>query len=310
MFIRKKIKQVLCVAASAVMLGVSAMALAGCESSWPKVTVEIEFNNKTYSIAYKLYRKFYPQTVTHFMELAEKGYYTGLAFHDYTANGMYTGSYEYDEDSLYNLKEKNYFAWAETQTLTQSVFVPVEDGQVPTVGLNTVVGEFPANNYTIENNDKKYGAEKEGSLVMYYEPNSSASGKQQVTVKRNSLRSDSGIFESKEARYYDSRDYSMNCATSQFYITFNNTTSSVNQNYCVFGELFNDDAKDTYTTLTSAIKTFITNNYSDSSDDFTEEVQQDVYVDDPYFGDGLVDPVTYNVPKQAIILKSVKINKY
>jgi cyclophilin family peptidyl-prolyl cis-trans isomerase len=310
MFIRKKIKQALCVAASAVMLGVSALTFTSCESSWPKVTLEIGFNGKTYSIAYKLYRKFYPQTVRHFLELTALGYYTNLAFHNYNSTGMFTGSFEYDETEANNLKEKDYFAWAEQQTLTQSVFEAVDDGKVPTKGLNTLIGEFTANSYSIENNDKKYGAEKEGCLVMYYEPNSSASLQQYVTVKRNTKRSKSDIFESNEARYYDQRDYSMNCATSQFYITFNNTTSSVNKNYCVFGELFNDDAEDTYDSLTSAIKTFISNNYGDDDDDFVEEVSYDVYVDDPYLGNGLVDPVTYSVPQEPIVLKRVRINRY
>jgi cyclophilin family peptidyl-prolyl cis-trans isomerase len=292
------------------VLGVSALSLASCESSWPKVTLNIEFNSKTYSISYKLYRKFFPQTVRHFIELTSLGYYENLAFHDYTSTGMYTGCFTYDASKSYNLSAKNYFDWIEQKqaTLTQSVFTAVDDGTVPDVsqGLNTLVGEFEANNYSITNNDKKYGAEKKGSLVMYYEDNTDADVQKYVTVKRNTKRSKSEIFVNNEARSYDQRDYRYNCATSQFYIA-SQSSSSVNKSYCVFGELFNDDAEDTYDSLISAIKNFIESNY-ESEDDFVEEASYDAYEDDPYY-DGTLK-ATYSVPKEAIVLTSVKINRY
>ena len=124
-----KIKRGLCVACAGVTLALSALAFTACQSSWPKVTINMQFNGKNYSIAYRLYGKFFPQTVKHFIELSEKGFYDGLCIHDYASEGMYTGGYTYNTETN-TLVDKNYFEWASTQTLTQTVYEAADVGHV------------------------------------------------------------------------------------------------------------------------------------------------------------------------------------
>lgn len=301
----KKVKRGFCLACAGVTAVLSAFAFTACQSSWPKVTINIKFNGTNYSLAYRLYGKFFPQTVKHFTELAEKGFYDGLCVHDYASDGMYTGGYTYDTESK-TLTEKNYFEWASTVTLTQTVFAPAKDGEVPHTGLNTLVGEFSANNYEIENNDKKYGAKKEGALVMYYYSSSTVSGMkdstQNVSVRRNTKRSDV----SGDARWYDYRSYMYNSATSLFYISNSGSGVSLESNYCVFGELYDDDAQDEYKTLTKAIKNYISDNSLDD-DEFVEEQKKTIFSSDPYYVEKVT--ATFDVPVEPIVITSIKVNR-
>ncbi len=287
---------------------------AGCQTSTPKVTMTIEFNSVEYKISYKLYRKFYPQTVQHFIELADAGYYDGLCFHDYReGTGMFTGGYTFDDtkwsdENTRGLVEREYFSWLEAKnvTLTQSVFKLTDDGQVPTEGINTLVGEFSDNGYSIKNNEKKYGKKKDGALVMYYNSKAEIKDNKYVTVKRNSKRDESATIQG-DARWYDSRDYKYNSATSLFYISFAEE-SKVNASYCVFGEIYNDEADDKYEALKKAIKTVIDSKAE--GDEFTSETG-DMIVDahDPiYAGANLT--AKYKVPEKAIVIKTVKVDRY
>lgn len=301
----KKIKRGLCVACAGVTAALSAFAFSACQSSWPKVTINIDFNGKSYSLVYRLYGKFFPQTVKHFTELAEKGFYDGLCVHDYASEGMYTGGYTYNAETQ-TLTEQDYFGWAEENTLTQSVFAPAGEDGVPTRGLNTLVGEFSANNYEIENNDKKYGSKKEGALVMYYYTASNVSGMkdstQNVSVKRTSKRTDV----EGEARWYDYRSYMYNSATSLFYISASGNGSSVESNYCVFGELYNEDAEEKYDELTAAIEKYMNDNALDE-DEFVEKTTKAILTEDPYYNELI--KATFDVPVEPIVIKSVKVNR-
>lgn len=323
--IGKKLKRIACVAFAGVMMGATALTFTSCESSNPKVTLNIEFNNKTYSISYKLYRKFFPQTVRHFLELAENGYYEDLVFHDYNSIAMYTGAYEYQEDNTEQLHSRNYFDWLQTNnvTLTQTVYTQTADGIYR--GTDTVVGEFASNNYTITNNDNKIGSEKRGGLVMYYSDKDSARDNM-VTVRRASARSESdedayklakvsynvstssSDVTTEDAKWFDARKYSYNSATSIFYLT-NSNNSTVNKNYCVFGEPYDSDATDVYNSLYNAINAYITAEYPDEPGDFTEEKEVHSDANDWYYGSYNLK-ATYNTPKTPIVLKSVKINRY
>lgn len=306
----KKIKRGLCVACAGVTAVLSAFAFTACQSSWPKITINIQFNNKNYSLEYRLYGKFFPQTVKHFTELAEKGFYDGLCIHDYATEGMYTGGYTYNTETK-TLVDKNYFEWASAQNLTQTVYEPAKDGEAPTKGLNTLVGEFSANNYEIENNDKKYGSKKEGALVMYYYNSTNVSGMkdstQNVSVRRNTKRTDV----TGDARWYDYRSYMYNSATSLFYISASGSGSSVESNYCVFGELYNDDAEDEYDALIAAIDKYIDDNALDD-DEFVEEVKKSILstgdtYSDPYYVEKIT--TTFEVPVEPIIITSIKVNR-
>lgn len=301
----KRIKRGVCLACAGVTAVLSAFAFTACQSSWPKVTIDIEFNGKSYSLAYRLYGKFFPQTVKHFTELAEKGFYDGLCVHDYASEGMYTGGYTYDKETQ-ALTEKEYFTWAQSQTLTQSVFRPAGEDGVPTEGINTLVGEFSANNYEIENNDKRYGSKKEGALVMYYYTSADVSGMkdstQNVSVKRSTKRSDAD----GDAKWYDYRSYMYNSATSLFYISATGSGSSVESNYCVFGELYDEDAEDEYDELTAAIKKYISDNALDA-DEFVEETTKSILTEDPYYVEQI--KATFEVPVEPIIIKTIKVNR-
>lgn len=302
---------------AAVLLAGSVFAFAGCSSSTPKVTMTVTFNDKDYNISYKLYRKFFPATVQHFIELADAGYYDGLCFHDYqSGTGMFTGGYVYDEtksgdDNTRGLVSRDYFSWLEENdvTLTQSVFREVTAGKVPTEGTNTLVGEFEQNNYTIKNNDKKYGSKKDGALVMYYTPKTDAKTTY-VTVKRNTKISEPQSSWEKGAEWYDSRNYAYNSATSLFYVSFTNE-SSVNKNYCVFGELYDDDAQTQYSALKSAISSYISTNVNaDEGESFVEQTAALPVDSEDFYYKNYNLTATYEVPVSPIVIKKVKVNRY
>lgn len=313
--LNKTIKRAVSVLIAAVMFVSTLCMLVGCQSSTPKVTIRISFEGQTYSISYRLYRKFFPGTVQHFIELADAGYYDGLCIHDYQEGaGMFTGGYEYNEatsgdDNTRGLVEREYFSWIEKNNvqLTQSVFKYATDGTVPTEGLNTVVGEFSANNYTIENNDKNYGKKKDGALVMYYTDKSEAN-ETKVTVKRNTERTKEDDWE-KDAQWYEARSYSMNSATSLFYISLT-SGASVEKDYCVFGELYNDDAADVYDELLDAIEEYIEKNITDEDDSFTQSTTALELDQGDWYYKNYNLTATYEVPVSPIVIQSVKVNRY
>lgn len=320
----KKLKRIACIAFAGVMMGTSALMFTSCESDNPKVTLNVEFNNNTYSISYRLYRKFFPQTVRHFLELAENGYYEDLVFHDYSSIAMYTGAYEYKEDNIEQLHSRDYFDWLQTNnvTLSQSVYTQTADGIYR--GTDTVVGEFSSNNYTFKNNDNKIGSEKRGGLVMFYSDKGTAKDNM-ITVRRSFARteadeeaykiakdsynvSDSSTdVKTEDAKWFDTRKYSYNSATSIFYIT-NSSNSTVNKEYCVFGEPYEDSDTDTYNSLYNAINAYIAAEYPEDASEFTEEMEVRSDENDWYYGSYKLK-VKYSMPKTPIILKSVKINR-
>jgi hypothetical protein len=99
---KKILRKITCgILATACALGCAA-TLTACETTHPEVEMTIEFNGKTYTLEYKLYRDLAPQTVKHFLWLADNGYYDGLCVHDYSQDDytrMYTGAYQAAEDT-------------------------------------------------------------------------------------------------------------------------------------------------------------------------------------------------------------------
>ena len=263
----------------------SATMFAGCTTAHPEVKITIEFNSETYELDYTLYRKMYPSTVQHFLELAENGYYDGLCVHNYATNFYYTGAYSYNETDTGNgyggLEYKDYYATVKGyDSFTQSVF-DVKTGE----GTYTLYGEFVDNAYSVENNALSH---RFGSLVMYYDDISSC--EQKVSVKYSS--SDTiGL-----------RDYKLNAATSQFYIFGGTSSSARNSKYCVFGELQADEPLDE---LREAISSFI--DEQGEGYEFTTDYRVQINADDKYADK---DRVTYSVPNEPIVIKSVKVTKY
>lgn len=266
-----------------------------CETAHPEVEMTIEFNGKTYTLDYVLYRDVAPSTVNHFLWLAENGYYNGLCVHDYDAANkvMYTGGYSYDEEDGITYKdyyttvaELNKKATANGATaFPYSVYADREK----TNPLYTLYGEFEDNSFQVENGDK---VAEFGALTMYYTPKTNCEDR--VYVVRNDDDSLSG------------RDYKYNSATSQFYITLNenNTNSAA---YCTFATLDEDSVSDLQE-LQTAIEAYI--GAGDEEDvDFTTVKKVTVDEDDPYVGDQELSQ-SYDVPVEPIVIKSVTVSKY
>ncbi len=273
-------KRIMTVLVALCMVFVSIFAFTGCESKHPKASVTISFEGssgvKTYTLKYKLYRNIYSKTVRRFIELADDNYYDGMVIHDYDSTKMVTGAYYYeDKDSAYDeLVEK-----ALPDGLTKSVY----NGETE---LNTLYGEFEANGFRIKNSGVDWDY---GNLFFNYDEVSYA-GQVLVDVKDSNNK-------------LQKRDYKFNAATSQFGINLNTGTSSADK--CCFGELENEDVLEDLIAYIDLYKEDMKE--EDSSYTFTENVDKTVYSND-VFADEI--DVTYAVPVQRIIIKSVEITKH
>lgn len=321
----KKSLRLLAVMASAVICG-SAMALfAGCDTNNPEVKITYEFNGKEYQVDYTLSRKGAPQTVQHFIELADAGYYDGTVIHDYQ-NGifLYGGAYFYNEDG--ELEEKDY--WTELRnyekehgaTFTQTVFTDganmakyfAEEGEYTVAGvtynaasekvpLYTLHGEFSGNGVTA--NDKTYRHNQKGILAMYY----TDKGSDNTSVR--TVRSDGGKNNNNEPEQEGDK-YRTNCATSIFYTFTGENRTALDEQYAAFG-LTKDFAQ--LQELLTAISEY-------SADLENVDNDEDPFTDVQTVLANRYDPIDlvrnakiyaeYNVPVEPITVKSVKVTKY
>ncbi len=308
----KKIRRVLFGVVMAATLGVAA-AFSGCviETDHPRAKITIEFNDNTYVLEYTLYRNMYPQTVRHFIELAESGFYDNTIIHDYTTNDWYGGGYSYDDDEASGYAasydslamneyledttlEDDYIQLFNSGALTASVYTTYDsyvDGEM-TVSREdayyTLYGEFESNGHTVENGQR--GAEF-GSLKMYY------------TDKADDLSQQLYVKTGKGEVL--TRNYEYNSATSLFAIQVNDSSSLGTSNYCTFAYLRNDDVLEE---LIEDIEDYIEDELDGETGDFTMAVNG-VYVDN---NDELSEAqgVDYTVTALPIIIRSVKITKY
>lgn len=261
--------------------------LTACETSHPKVEMQIEFNGETYELEYKLYRKVAPATVAHFLALAENGYFDGLCVHDYTSGKLYTGSYKYESDNL--VYQKYYDIVKNYGDFPCSVWLDEEKSK-PTY---TLYGEFYGNSeFTVESGVKK---QEYGSLTMYYEDIDSDD---RVIVERHNGE---GV-----ARYA----YEDNCATSMFFIS-TSTSATTDSNYCTFATL-DEDSVEILQDLVADIEAYIEDNYGDEDDStsaFAPETKVYYEENDPVLGD-MEEEYEYNVPVTPIVIKKVEVKKY
>ncbi len=288
----KTMKKTVCGALALVSVAACAATFTACETAHPEVEMKITFNDKTYTLDYKLYRKRAPKTVAHFIWLAENGYYNGLCVHDYDADdAMYTGAYETGAEATelkyrayreFVLNSKNYNAFP------HSVWGDAEK----TDPLLTLKGEFDDNDVSVGNT----GSLKEsfGSLTMYYHD-------KDVTASVYALREDGDKGEVM------SRQYKYNSATSLFYISLS-TSQSTNDEYCTFATL-EEDSVSVLEDLQEAIAAYIESNYSEEDDKFVTNVSMRVDEDDPYVGE-LTRAKSFEVPNEPIVISSVKVKKY
>ncbi len=307
---------------AALSAGTLAM-FAGCSTDHPEIAITYTFNGTDYVVDYVLSRLDAPQTVNHFIELADAGFYDGTCIHDYNSNFLYGGGYRLEDEQgdpfaygadnslkSFSLKEIDYFSILEEleeggHTFTQSVWRTGNTSGLPTQGegLYTVYGEQSGKV------DNQYGRDythSTGALVMYYSDKGDKV-RDEVAV----VRADDGSVQ------YE--NYLMNSATSMFYTYLSpNTNSSLGQKYCVFGK-----TKDFEGQLTNGLLKAINNYISDHTPDETAEgeepysfttVQEGIRLNqyDPFEdirkGDRTQD---FETPIMApILVKSVRVTKY
>ena len=308
-----KIKKLItCVALSATVACFTATA-AGCsaETEHPEVSITYEFNGKTYVVEYVLYRNMYPNTVRHFLELTENGFYNGTVIHDMQSNDWFGGAYAYDSETYatytdngvdamkdyyeMNSKETAYYELCHADKISTTVYSNIKySGQTQVLDkvykMETLIGEFSDNQHKIDNGalTADYGC-----LKMYY---SNKETKKKVYV----APSGSEIAQ---------MDYSKNCATYVFGMQVGSTSTYVASQYCVFATV-KDDTK--VENLVSAVEDYNTEAYGTTTSE--HYIQPVVEVDkEEWFSDEAADKgieETFRSPKTAIIIKSVKIIKY
>ncbi len=292
---KKTMKKLTCTVLAAMSVFGCAATMSACETSHPEVKMEIAFNGNTYTLEYKLYRKIAPQTVAHFLWLAENDYYNGLAVHDYDASSsrMYTGSYSTNVNSgVAELVYKKYFdeiqGYADIDAFPHSVWVN-EDKTSPTY---TLKGEFENENHFEVTN----GALQEtfGSLTMHYEHISNETEAEGRVYFLNA--SDNGT---------SKRKYQQNHATSAFFISMTSNPKS-NSEYCTFATLA-EKSEDVLKSLQSAISDYISENY-DSEDEFTQSVSVELFEDHALLE--TTKTVEYDVPVEPIVINKVEVKKY
>ena len=287
-----KLAKVAAVLLAAVCLFGCSLMFVGCESRNPEITMRISFNGESYELRYKLSRDLYSQTVAHYLELIDLGFYDGTVISDYQEDRLIGGGYTYADmengDELADLTACDY----EGATTDENGNVTLNNVTVwadadRTVATNRLHGETSANGFSIESGDGLRN--RFGALGTYSYVN--ANEKKIVYYAKSS---DNG---------YGSSEYYKNSTTSLFYI-YTSTTSSTDRSYCVFAELADDASKDALNDLLDAVKAYTDELESES---FTEE--KEVTIVDPYTTDGSYE-TKFAVPVEKIIIEQVTVNKY
>lgn len=309
----RKLRRIIAFASASVLSAGALVMFAGCTSNSPEVTITYELNGTEYEVEYVLSRSDAPKTVQHFIDLADAGYFDGTCIHDYTSSALYGGGYYYNAQN--ELTEKDYFEVVREleeagNTFTQSVFYTNGDAKTP---LYTVYGEFYDNG--VQNASSRVNVHSKGALVMYYTDKASSAKGINVTVTRN----DGG--DNNDGTAEQSIPYATNSATSLFYTYLGTSSTSLDNKYAVFGK-----TKDfsQLQALLDAVAAAMPEDNEDTEEDesspteTSESIKLDT-LDHQNFGDVTSvfesvrkggEVVTYNVPKEPILVKSVKVTKY
>lgn len=280
---KKMLKKATCMVLALASTIASVGMFTACETKNPEVKMQIEFDGATYTLEYKLYRELAPETVKHFLKLAENGYYNGVCVHDFDEAGskMYTGAYTYDASAEFGgIVYKNYYdIVASYKDFNHTVWLD-SDKATPTY---TLKGEFSENSFKVESGALKQSF---GSLTMQY----TAKDFEEIE-KVAVLRAD--------GKKTDNKEYKYNSATSQFSI-YTSTSETSDSAHCTFATLM-DDSVSVLEDLLAAIADY----EGDFVNDYTVEVDRD---------DALIaemdNTAEYSVPVMPIVIKSVKVTKY
>ena len=304
---KKKIIRRFAAAFTAAVIGAGAICMfAACTSDHPEITITYSFNGNDYAVGYELSREDAPETVQHFIELADAGFYDGTVIHNYDTNFLYGGGYTIEDGML---REKDYFDFVKTYEaehdfkFTQTVFKTDK-----TTPLYTVVGEFPKAGRGPE---KSHLFHSKGALVMYY--NTYDKFSYDVYVER----ADGG--KDNDGEQGDVKDYLYNSTTSLFYTFLGLNNYDRDQLYAILGQTKDYDGE--MAPLINAINT-----YSEGLDegkpfatpyaDFPETLYLFSLVqkgDDSFetLQKNAVEAEDFNTPlEKPIVVKSVKVDKY
>ncbi len=298
----KKFLRFFAVIGAAVITAGALFMFAGCTTKHPEITITYTFHDKDYKVDYTLSRNDAPNTVQHFIELADAGFYDGLCVHNYDSNFLYTGGYKLNADK--ELEEVDYFTVVKQLeeekgiVFTQSVWT-ADDARTP---LYTVYGEFTDNGVATQYS--RENAHSTGALVMYY-TDKGASFNADVTVSR----ADKG--KENEKQPYQTVKYSTNSATSLFYTYTSPDTNYLRGNsYCVFG-MAKNYADQLENGLLKAIEDYC-EEYVKDGESFTVERVEKTNRYEPFeeLAKGDLEETFQTPVDQPIIIKSVKVNKY
>lgn len=298
----------------ATIAGVTCLApfAAGCsaETDHPEAEITYGFNNEEYSLSFKLYRNMYPNTVKHFIELADSGFYDGTIVHDFETSDWIGGGYRFDETAyaagmgsndmgqyfIDTSKDEEYYEKAKT-ILTPSVYSNKKyENDVWSVdkstALATLIGEFGSNiGQQIEKGalSADYGCLK----MFYYEKKTT----QHVYVQPATAKS------AIDAQYKN------NCATSLFSLQVGTASSYAANKYCVFGAIVDTT---TLASFNEAVTSYLSSTYGTVTSQ--HYLSQKVVVDtrDAYSNkdEDREKEELFNVPKTSIVVKRVKITRY
>ena len=276
---KKMFKKTLCGVLAIAATVASVGTFAACETDKPQVEMQIEFDGKTYTLEYTLYRKLAPTTVNHFIALVENGYYDGVCVHDYDVDGekMYTGAYTTGGSENGGIVYKNYYDIVKTY---ENFPVSVWEDTTKATPTYTLYGEFSDNGFNVGTGALK---QEFGSLTMYYT-------EKDVDDKIAIQRAKDGEM--------DWRYYKNNSATSMFSINLS-TSAKSDAAYCTFATL-NEDSEDELQTLLDAIA---------ANEDFVTEYTVEVDGDNAYVIE-YENTATYSVPNEMIVIKKAKVTKY
>ena len=295
----KKFFKRLVVAVAAMSVLTAVPFMAGCESSHPEAVITISYNGADYQLHYRLYRSMYPQTVKHFIELADAGFYNNTIIHNYISGSyMYGGGYSYNADGYdssydvdyedgqlgmldyfeYNSKEQSYLDLFTSGVITPTVYRDFIDGHYVDA-LPTVIGEV-GNTHNILHGALTGGF---GALRMYYSNKSLDDDNVDYSVYLDKDGNADGIL---------IQDYLQHSATSQFSIQL--STAAGSSNYCIFAQIIDSQPLADLTTAIQSDTLTVTNVPIDNLDAMT----------------GPGNTASFTVTEYPLIVRSVEITKY
>lgn len=281
---------------AAAVLAACVLVFSACESKNPEIRITVSFNGTEYELEYKLYRSYAPQTVAHYIELIDLNYFDNTVIHDYQDDRMIGGGFTYEGmengDVMDDLVQLDYDGATTNSDGSLklnniSVWTDADHAQA----TNRLYGETSQNGFSVKNG----GLTNEfGSLGTYTYVRKTVEGANEDVYTRQSKGGEG------QSEYYK------NSFQGMFYI-YTSTSSSTDSEYCVFGELKDEDAESKFQELLDAIDAYTTDNELDS---FTEELS-DSRIEDSLISGGSYEPAdNFLVPQCKIIIEDVTVTKY